>query len=78
MDHPDSVRQMRDCVTNVFEGRNRPRNRNPDGDLVIMRRHAWDEDDVWIVAQTQIWTVIDAMEKVLTEVQRSVRTERHV
>lgn len=44
---------------------------NPDGDLVIRRRRAWDEDDdVWIVvAQTQIRTVIDAMEKVLTEVQ---------
>jgi hypothetical protein len=44
---------------------------NPDGDLVIRRRRAWDEDDdVWIVvAQTQIRTVIDAMEKVLKEVQ---------
>ena len=44
---------------------------NPDGDLVIRRRQAWDEDsDVWIiVAQTQIRTVIDAMEKVLSEVQ---------
>jgi hypothetical protein len=44
---------------------------NPDGDLVIRRRQAWDEDeDVWIVvAQTQIRTVIDAMEKVLKEVQ---------
>jgi hypothetical protein len=44
---------------------------NPDGDLVIRRRRSWDEDDdVWIVvAQTQIRTVIDAMEKVLKEVQ---------
>ena len=44
---------------------------NPDGDLVIRRRQAWDEDgDVWIVvAQTQIRTVIDAMEKVLKDVQ---------
>jgi hypothetical protein len=44
---------------------------NPDGDLVIRRRQAWDEDDdVWIVvAQSQIRTVIDAMEKVLKEVQ---------
>ena len=44
---------------------------NPDGDLVIRRRQAWDEnEDVWIVvAQTQIRTVIDAMEKVLKEVQ---------
>jgi hypothetical protein len=44
---------------------------NPDGDLVIRRRRAWDEDDdVWIVvAQTQIRTVINAMEKVLKEVQ---------
>ncbi len=44
---------------------------NPDGDLVIRRRQAWNEDeDVWIVvAQAQIRTVIDAMEKVLTEVQ---------
>jgi hypothetical protein len=44
---------------------------NPDGDLVIRRRQAWDEDsDVWIVvAQTQIRTVITAMEKVLSEVQ---------
>jgi hypothetical protein len=44
---------------------------NPDGDLVIRRRQAWDEnDDVWIVvAQTQIRTVIDAMERVLKEVQ---------
>jgi hypothetical protein len=44
---------------------------NPDGDLVIRRRQAWDEDDdVWIVvAQTQIRAVIDAMEKVLKEVQ---------
>jgi hypothetical protein len=44
---------------------------NPDGDLVIRRRRAWDEDnDVWIVvAQTQIRTVIDAMERVLKEVQ---------
>ena len=44
---------------------------NPDGDLVIRRRRAWDEDDdVWIVvAQTQIRTVIDAMEKVLKDVQ---------
>lgn len=44
---------------------------NPDGDLVIRRRRAWDEeDDVWIVvAQTQIRSVIDAMEKVLKEVQ---------
>jgi hypothetical protein len=47
---------------------------NPDGDLVIRRRQAWDEDeDVWIVvAQTQIRTVIDAMEKVLKEVQSRV------
>jgi len=47
---------------------------NPDGDLVIRRRQAWDEDeDVWIVvAQTQIPTVIDAMEKVLKEVQSRV------
>jgi hypothetical protein len=45
--------------------------RNSDGDLVIRRRRAWDEDeDVWIVvAQTQIRTVIDAMEMVLKEVQ---------
>ena len=44
---------------------------NPDGELVIRRRRAWDEDDdVWIVvAQTQIRTVIDAMEKVLKDVQ---------
>jgi hypothetical protein len=44
---------------------------NPDGDLVIRRRQAWDEDeDVWIVvAQTQIRAVIDAMEKVVKEVQ---------
>jgi hypothetical protein len=44
---------------------------NPDGDLVIRRHRAWDEeDDVWIVvAQTQIRTVINAMEKVLKEVQ---------
>jgi hypothetical protein len=44
---------------------------NPDGDLVIRRRRAWDEDDdVWIVvAQTQIRTVIEAMEKVLKDVQ---------
>ena len=44
---------------------------NPDGDLVIRRRRAWDEDDdVWIVvAQTQIRTVIDAMERVMKEVQ---------
>jgi hypothetical protein len=44
---------------------------NPDGDLVIRRHRAWDEDDdVWIVvAKTQIRTVIDAMEKVLKEVQ---------
>jgi hypothetical protein len=44
---------------------------NPDGDLVIRRRQAWDEDsDVWIiVAQTQIRAIIDAMEKVLSEVQ---------
>ena len=44
---------------------------NPDGDLVIRRRQAWDEDeDVWIVvAKTQIQTVIDAMTKVLKEVQ---------
>lgn len=44
---------------------------NPDGDLVIRRRRAWDEeDDVWIVVgQTQIRSVIDAMEKVLKEVQ---------
>ena len=44
---------------------------NSDGDLVIRRRRAWDEDDdVWIVvAQTQIRTVIDAMERVLKEVQ---------
>ncbi|MCP1760015.1 hypothetical protein [Bradyrhizobium japonicum] len=44
---------------------------NPDGDLVIRRRRSWDEeDDVWIVvAQTQIRTVINAMEKVLKEVQ---------
>jgi hypothetical protein len=44
---------------------------NPDGNLVIRRRRSWDEDeDVWIVvAQTQIRTVIDAMEKVLKEVQ---------
>jgi hypothetical protein len=44
---------------------------NPDGDLVIRRRRAWDEeDDIWIVvAQTQVRTVIDAMEKVLKEVQ---------
>jgi hypothetical protein len=44
---------------------------NPDGDLVVRRRQAWDEnDDVWIVvAQTQIRTVIDAMERVLKEVQ---------
>jgi hypothetical protein len=46
---------------------------NPDGDLVIRRRQAWDEDeDVWIVvAQTQIRTVIDAMEKVLKQVRSS-------
>lgn len=44
---------------------------NPDGDLVIRRRRASDEDDdVWIVVtQTQIRTVIDAMERVLKEVQ---------
>jgi hypothetical protein len=44
---------------------------NPDGDLVIRRRRSWDEDeDVWIVvAQTQIRTVIGAMEKVLKDVQ---------
>jgi len=49
---------------------------NPDGDLVIRRRRAWDEeDDVWIVvAQTQIRTVIDAMGKVLKEVQ--IRQDR--
>lgn len=44
---------------------------NPDGDPVIRRRRAWDEeDDVCIVvAQTQIRTIIDAMEKVLKETQ---------
>lgn len=44
---------------------------NPDGDLVIRRRRAWDEDDdVWIVvAQAQVRTVIGAMEKVLNEIK---------
>ncbi|MDF0517742.1 hypothetical protein P0R31_10910 [Bradyrhizobium yuanmingense] len=44
---------------------------NPDGDLVIRRRRAWDEeDDVWIVVgQAQIRTVIEAMERVFKEVQ---------
>ena len=48
---------------------NRPKDGRPDGE-VIRRRRAWDEDDdVWIVlGQTQIRTVIDAMEKVLKEI----------
>ena len=49
---------------------NRAKDGRPGGE-VIRRRRAWDEDDdVWIVVgQTQIRTVIDAMEKVLKEIQ---------
>ncbi len=44
---------------------------NPDGDLVVRRRQEWDEDqDVWIViARTQVRTVIDAMERVLKDIE---------
>ncbi len=44
---------------------------NPDDDIVIRRRQAWDEqDDVFIViGQTQARTVIAAMERVLKEIE---------
>jgi hypothetical protein len=46
---------------------------NPDSDLVIRRRQAWDENkDVWmVVAQTQVRTVIAAMERVLKEIEEA-------
>jgi hypothetical protein len=44
---------------------------NPDDDIVIRRRQAWDEqDDVFIViGQTQARTVIAGMERVLKEIE---------
>jgi hypothetical protein len=44
---------------------------NPDDDIVIRRRQAWDEqDDVFIViGQTQARTVIAAMERVIKEIE---------
>jgi hypothetical protein len=44
---------------------------NPEDDLVIRRRQAWDEeDDVFIIISRQhVRTVIAAMERVLKEVE---------
>jgi hypothetical protein len=44
---------------------------NPNGDLVVRRKQDWnEEDDVWIViARTQVRTVIDAMERVLKDIE---------
>jgi hypothetical protein len=44
---------------------------NPNGDLVVRRKQEWDEnEDVWIViARTRVRTVIDAMERVLKEIE---------
>jgi hypothetical protein len=44
---------------------------NPDGDMVIRRRRDWnEEDDVWIViARDQVRTVMQAMEKVLADLE---------
>jgi hypothetical protein len=46
---------------------------NPAGDLVIRRRQAWDEnEDVWIlISQSQVQTVVEAMQRVLKEVQEA-------
>jgi hypothetical protein len=44
---------------------------NPNGDLVVRRKQDWnEEDDVWIViARTQVRTVIDAMNRVLKDIE---------
>jgi len=44
---------------------------NPAGDLVVRRQQEWNEnEDVFIViAKTQVRTVIDAMERVLKEIE---------
>jgi hypothetical protein len=44
---------------------------NPDGNMVIRRQREWNEDDdVWVViARDKVRTVMQAMEKVLADLE---------